>query len=60
MTPQREEALRSLRLADRDIAAFEALLQHPEVPSATRSRRSRRASRLCCSRASSNFAELMI
>jgi len=34
MTPQREEALRSLRLADRDIAAFEALLRHPEVPPA--------------------------
>jgi HEPN domain-containing protein len=34
MTPQREEALRSLRLADRDIAAFEALLRHPEVPAA--------------------------
>ena len=34
MTPQREEALRSLRLADRDVAAFEALLRHPEVPPA--------------------------
>lgn len=31
MTPQRDEALHSLRLADHDIAAFEALLQHPEV-----------------------------
>ena len=31
MTPHREEALRSLRMADHDIAAFEALLQHPEV-----------------------------
>jgi HEPN domain-containing protein len=34
MTLQREEALRSLRLADRDAAAFEALLRHPEVPPA--------------------------
>jgi HEPN domain-containing protein len=31
MTPHREEALRSLRMADHDIAAFEALGQHPEV-----------------------------
>jgi len=33
-TPEREKALRPLRLADRDIAAFEALLRHPEVPPA--------------------------
>ena len=31
MTPHRDEALRSLSLADHDIAAFEALRQHPEV-----------------------------
>jgi HEPN domain-containing protein len=31
MTPHRDEALRSLRTADHDIAAFEALMQHPEV-----------------------------
>jgi HEPN domain-containing protein len=31
MTPHREEALRSLSLADHDIAAFEALRQHSEV-----------------------------
>jgi len=34
MTPQREEALRALRLADRDVAAFEVLSRHPEVPPA--------------------------
>lgn len=31
MTPHREEALRSLRMADHDIAAFQALMQHTEV-----------------------------
>lgn len=31
MTPHLDEGLRSLRLADRDIGAFEALLKHPEV-----------------------------
>ena len=31
MTPHRDEAQRSLRLADHDIVAFEALMQHPEV-----------------------------
>jgi HEPN domain len=31
MTPHRDEALRSLRMADHDIVAFEALMQHPEV-----------------------------
>ena len=31
MTPHRDEALRSLRMADHDIAAFEALMRHPEV-----------------------------
>jgi hypothetical protein len=31
MTPNREEALRALRVADRDIAAFRALKNSPEV-----------------------------
>ena len=35
MTPQREEASSWLRLADNDIAAFRALLRHPEVHPAT-------------------------
>jgi hypothetical protein len=34
MTAHHDEALRSLGLADHDIAAFEALRQHPEVHSA--------------------------
>lgn len=31
MMPHRDEVRRSLRLADHDIAAFEALIEHPEV-----------------------------
>ena len=31
MTPHRDEALRSLRMADHDVAAFEALMRHSEV-----------------------------
>lgn len=31
MTPQHEEALRALRLADRDIAVFERIKDVPEI-----------------------------
>jgi HEPN domain-containing protein len=47
MSAQHEEALRLLKLADRDIAAFHALRQHPEVDAAASLFHARQAIEKC-------------